>query len=121
MAAGGFLALPASIQVANGAVYGTCEIRRLGVEREPALIWDMTDPSNAVLYVEGPPGIRTADAVEWTDTFTNWTALATATNRVAADSANFSGGEEPISLGLPNPPPAGTPRFYRLRRRWLSP
>ena len=121
VAAGGFLDLPASIQVTNGAVYGTCEIRRLGVEREPALIWDMTDPSNAVLYVEGPPGIRTADAVEWTDTFTNWTALATATNRVAADSDNFSGGEEPISLGLPNPPPAGTPRFYRLRRRWLSP
>lgn len=121
VAAGGFLAVPAAVQATNGAVYGTCEIRKLGVERAAALIWDMTDPSNAVLYVEGPPGIRAADTVEWSDTFTNWTALAAATNRAAVDGAGFDSGEAPVSLGLPNPPPAGTPRFYRLRRRWLSP
>jgi hypothetical protein len=119
--AGGFLALPASVQTTNGAVYGTCEIRKLGVERAASLIWDATDPSNIVLKVEGPPGIQTADAVEWSDTFTNWTRLATTTNRVAVDSNNFDSGEKPVSLGLPNPPPAGTPRFYRLQRRWLSP
>jgi hypothetical protein len=121
VSAGGFLAVPASLQVTNRAVYGSCEIRRLGVQREPELAWDSNDPSDPLLRVEGPPGIQVADAVEWSDTLTNWTALATLTNRIAANTTNFSSGENPLYPSTPAPPPDGQPRFFRLRRRWISP
>ncbi|MBU1692917.1 MAG: Zn-dependent exopeptidase M28, partial [Verrucomicrobia bacterium] len=121
VAAGGFLAVPSSLQVTSGAIYGSCEIRRLGVQREPELAWDTEVLTNPVLRVEGLPGIHAADAIEWSDTFTNWTALATVTNLVGVNSASFNSGEYPLYPDMPAPPPEGQPRFYRLRRRWLSP
>ena len=121
LAAGGFLSLPASLQVTNRAVYGSCEIRRLGVEREVVLALDASVPTNPVLRVEGPPGIQVADALEWSGTLTNWNAMLTVTSRVAATSANFDSGENPVHPSTPAPPADGQPRFYRLRRRWISP
>ncbi|MBP7831122.1 MAG: Zn-dependent exopeptidase M28 [Kiritimatiellae bacterium] len=121
IAAGGFLSLPASLQVTNRAVYGSCEIRRLGIDREAVLALDTAVPTNPVLRVEGPPGIQVADALEWSGTLTNWTAMPTVTSRVAATAANFAGGENPVYPSTPTPPADGQPRFYRLRRRWISP
>ena len=74
-----------------------------------------------MLRVEGPPGIQVADALEWSGTLTNWNAMLTVTSRVAATSANFDSGENPVYPSTPAPPADGQPRFYRLRRRWISP
>ena len=121
--AGGFITLPAQVQLTNRAVYGACEIRRLAVARSPELAWDGGGgASGPVLRVEGPPGIQVADTLEWSDTLTNWTALAAVTSRVAATQAGFISGENPVyPTNAPAPPADGSPRFYRLRRRWLSP
>ncbi|HOW96340.1 MAG TPA: M20/M25/M40 family metallo-hydrolase [Kiritimatiellia bacterium] len=121
MAAGGFLSVPASLQVTNRAVYGSCEIRRLGVDREAVLAWAAAVPTNPVLRVEGPPGIQVADLLEWSGTLTNWTAMAVVTSRVAATAATFASGENPLYPSTPAPPADGQPRFYRLRRRWILP
>ena len=119
--AGGFLAVPANVQLTNRAVYGSCEIRKRVVQRQPELSWDVEGLTDPLLRVEGPPGLHVVDTVEWSASLTNWTALAAVTTRVAASSANFESGENPLYPSTPASPPVGQPRFYRLRRRWISP
>lgn len=122
VAAGGFMDLPSSLRVTNGAIYGSCEIRRLRVSRKPQLAWEPSGvPAEPLLRVQGPPGLHVVDALEWSNTLTNWTTWATVTNRVAADDLGFDTGEHPLYPETLNPPSDGTPRFYRLRRQWLSP
>jgi hypothetical protein len=122
VAAGGFMDLPSTLHVTNGAIYGSCEVRRLRVSREPQLAWEPTDVSAyPLLRVDGPPGLDVVDALDWSSALTNWTAWATVTNRVAVDDLGFDSGEHPLYPDTPVPPSDGTPRFYRLRRQWFSP
>ena len=121
VAAGGFLAVPSSLQVTSGAVYGSCEIRRLGVQREPQLALNTAVPTNPVLRVEGPPGIHVADTVEWSGTLTNWTAMAAVTSHIAVGQCEVRQRRESVVSRHPGLPADGQPRFYRLRRRWISP
>ena len=121
VAAGGFLDLPGTWNVPNGTVYGTCEVRRLRVEREPRLEWAGGGIGERVLLVEGQPGIATVDEVESTDAFATWAGEALITNRAAVDSVSFDSGQQPLSLGLQEIPEGAASRYYRLRRIWLSP
>jgi hypothetical protein len=122
VAAGGFMDIPSSLRVTNGAIYGSCEVRRLRVSRKPQLAWDPSGVAGEpLLRIQGPPGLHVVDALEWSSTLTNWTAWATVTNRVAVDDLGFDSGERPLYPETPAPPPDETPRFYRLRRQWLSP
>jgi hypothetical protein len=123
---GGQTMLPDLSGATNGAAYGTCElvVRRLNSDRSACqLRLDTAGASSVVLAATAQVGAPILDSVETSSILDGsgpWQTLASFTNNVAPDTANFDGGWMELSYvvdtsGLPPAPQ----RFFRIRRTWL--
>ena len=128
VAGGGFLSLPGLSNVANGAVYGTCEISRRFVARASSnLVFQLPQVSaaGATLSLPCQLGVRAADTVEYTTNLfpaAPWLPLASFTNEPIPDAASFENGWKAAETNLDVSGTGDSPALYfRVKRRWLDP
>ena len=128
VAGGGYLSLPGLSNVANGTVYGTCEISRRFVARASSnLVLDLPQisASRATLALPCQLGVRVADSVEYaTNLFpaAPWLPLASFTNESVPDAAGFEDGWTTAETNLDVSGTGDSPALYfRVKRRWLDP
>ena len=128
VAGGGFLRLPGLSNVANGAVYGTCEISRRFVARASSnLVFQLPQVSaaGATLSLPCQLGVRAADTVEYTTNLfpaAPWLPLASFTNEPIPDAASFENGWKATETNLDVSGTGDSPALYfRVKRRWLDP
>ena len=128
VAGGGYLSLPGLSNVANGTVYGTCEISRRFVSRAASnvvLALPQFDPTGVTLSLPCQLGVRVADSVECTTNLfpaAPWVPLAAFTNDPVPDAAGFETGWTTAETNLDLSGAGDSPTFYfRVKRRWLAP
>mgnify|MGYP001765156158 CR=1 FL=1 len=128
VAGGGYLSLPGLANVANGTVYGTCEISRRFVSRAASnlvLRLPQIASTGAVLSLPCQLGVRVADSVEYaTNLFpaAPWVPLAAFTNDPVPDAAGFETGWTSAATNLDLSGTGNSPALYfRVKRRWLPP
>ena len=128
VAAGGFLSLPGLSNVANGTVYGTCEISRRFVARASSnLVLQLPQvfSGGATLSLPCQLGVRAADAVEYATNLLSaapWLPLASFTNEPVPDAAGFEDGWASAETNLDVSGTGDSPALYfRVKRRWLAP
>ena len=128
VAGGGFLRLPGLSNVANGTVYGTCEISRRFVARASSnLVLQMPQvfSGGATLSLSCQLGVRAADTVEYTTNLfpaAPWLPLASFTNEPIPDAASFENGWKAAETNLDVSGTGDSPMLYfRVKRRWLAP
>ena len=128
VAGGGYLNLPGLSNVPNGTVYGTCEIARRFVAQAASnlvLGLPLVTSSNATLARPCQPGVRVADAVEYTTNLfpaAPWVPLATFTSAPPPDAASFESGWTSVETVLDLSAVDGNPaRYFRVRRNWPAP
>ena len=128
VAGGGYLNLPGLSNVPNGTVYGTCEIARRFVTLAASnlvLGLPLVTSSNATLARPCQPGVRVADAVEFTTNLfpaAPWVPLATFTSAPPPDAASFESGWTSVATVLDFSAVDGNPaRYFRVRRHWPPP
>ena len=128
VAGGGFLALPGLSNVANGTVYGTCEISRRFVARASSnLVLRLPQISASDVTLSRPCqlGVRVADSVEYTTNLfpaAPWLPLASFTNEPVPDAAGFEDGWTTAETNLDVSGSGDSPALYfRVKRRWLAP
>ena len=128
VAGGGYLSLPGLSNVANGTVYGTCEISRRFVSRAASNVvfrLPQIASTGAVLSLPCQLGVRVADSVEYaTNLFpaAPWVPLAVFTNEPGPDAAGFESGWTSVDRNLDVSGTGAYPvRYFRFKRRWLAP
>ena len=128
VAGGGYLSLPGLSNVANGTVYGTCEISRRFVSRAASnvvLALPQFDPTGVTLSLPCQLGVRAADAVEYATNLLSaapWLPLASFTNEPVPDAAGFEDGWASAETNLDVSGTGDSPMLYfRVKRRWLAP
>lgn len=128
VAGGGYLRLPGLSNVANGTVYGTCEISRRFVARAASnLVLQLPQvfSGGATLSLPCQLGVRAADMVEYTTNLfpaAPWLPLAFFTNEPIPDAAGFETGWTSAETNLDVSGTGDSPMLYfRVKRRWLAP
>ena len=128
VAGGGFLRLPGLSNVANGTVYGTCEISRRFVSRASSnLVFSMPQifSNGATLSLPCQLGVRAVDSIEYTTNLVPaapWVPLVAFTNEPIPDADGFETGWMSVERSIDASGPGDSPiHYFRFKRQWLAP
>ena len=128
VAGGGYLSLPGLSNVANGTVYGTCEISRRFVSQASSnlvLSMPLIVSNGATLGIPCQLGVRVVDSIEYTTNLfpaAPWVPLVSFTNEPVPDASGFETGWTSVERNIDTSGPGDFPiHYFRFKRKWLAP